>query len=70
MSSLLSQILPALLVNQNQAGILNVAAGLLPANGCGEDLFQRAEVLAPRWIPLWQQMKAVWFQNKELNFCM
>lgn len=35
---------------------------------CREGSSQREEVKAPRWIPLWQQMKAVGLQNKELNF--
>lgn len=40
------------------------------ACSCREGSSQREEIKAPRWILLWQQMKAAGLQNKELNFCM
>lgn len=62
-------ILPALLVKQKQAEPLNAAVGLPPASGHREGSFQRKEVVASRWIPLWQQMKTLWLQNKLIFAC-
>lgn len=65
---LLSPIPPAPLVNQNQVGILNAAAGLLPAKGAGRTHFKGRKSRHPDGFPFGSSWKLRGFRTKSSIF--